>query len=97
MEFNCRECDDILKKERGCETDGIVPFYINEERYFKCPIKLITPLSWEYLRAFSFYKNNILPHGRGWLEESQKFLDAMIILENEYKKVELEKIERKKK
>jgi hypothetical protein len=96
LDFDCLECDDILKRERGCEKDGIVPFYFEDEKYFRCPLKLISPLSWEYLRAFSFYQKNILPQGKGWLEESQKFLDAMIILENEFKRLEIGELKKKK-
>lgn len=88
--LDCHECDDILKKERGCTTTGIVPFYIGEERYFKCPLKIITIISWEYVTAFALYQKSILPNGGGWINESQKYLDAMIILDNEFKKIENE-------
>jgi hypothetical protein len=95
MGFDCHECDEQLQKERGCIEKGIVPFYIEDERYFRCPLKLITQISWEYIQAFNFYQKNLLPNGR-WPDESQKFLDAMVLLDNEYKKNEIEAIKRNK-
>ena len=88
--FDCHECDETLQKERGCEAPGIVPFYIEDDKYFRCPLKLITPVSWEYIKGFSLYDKGILPNGFGWINESQKFLDAMVIIENEMARMELE-------
>lgn len=94
--LDCQQCDDTLKKERGCEGRGILPFEIDGERHFRCPIKLITPLSWEYIRAFNFFKRGFLPNDKSWLDESQKFLDAMGIIENEATKIEKEKLKKNK-
>lgn len=74
----------------------MVPFYIEDEKYFRCPLKLITPVSWEYMRAFSLYQKGILPNAQGWLNESQKFIDAMVIIENEIKRSEIESVENKR-
>ena len=67
-----------------------MPFYIGEERYFKCPLKIISDISWEYIEAFALYQKSILPNGKGWIEESQKYLDAMFILDKEIKQRENE-------
>jgi hypothetical protein len=80
----------VLKKERGCEAEGIVPFYINDERFFRCPLKLITPVSYEYIAAYRLYEKGYLPHGAGWVAESRKFLDAMAVIENAVTKQEIE-------
>lgn len=92
---DCLECDDTLKKERGCETTGILPFYIGEEKHFRCPLKLINSISWEYIAAFSLYQKSILPNGKGWMNESQKYLDAMTVLDNEIKKIEAQQSKKK--
>lgn len=93
MDLNCRECDTNLKRERGCNADGILPSRIDAETYWRCPLKLVTPISWEYIKAYRFYKGNLLPNGKGWLDESDKFLDAMIIIGNEIAKTERERAE----
>lgn len=80
--LSCQECDDKLQVERGCKKKGVLPFNIDGETVFRCPLKSVTDLSWEYIRAYMFYKKNILPHGKGWLEENGKFLDAMTVLDS---------------
>jgi hypothetical protein len=57
-------------------------------------LKLITPVSLEYIRAYNFFEKSILPQGRGWVQESKKFLDAMIVLENEIRRLENEQASR---
>jgi len=93
---NCQNCDEQLKKERGCFGEGTVPFYINTEQHYRCPIKLVSGISWEYIRAYGFYKNNFLPNGKGWLDESDRYLDAMSIIRNEITKMEAKKNKPKK-
>ena len=94
--LDCHTCDDALKRERGCEKEGILPFELDGEMFFKCPVKLITPLSWEYIRAYHFYKKNMLPNGNGWANESDKYLSAMIVIDNEMIKIETEQIKRQR-
>ncbi len=47
---------------------------------------VITPLSWEYIKAFSFYEKGRYPNGDLWRQESDKFIQAMMVLENEFNK-----------
>ena len=94
-DYNCQQCDDRLRKERGCEDKGIVPFWIEEKPYYRCPLKLITPLSYEYIKAFNFYQKSILPQGRGWLEENDKFLEAMVVIDNAQARLSEERIKKK--
>ena len=83
-----------MKKERGHDTTGIVPFWVGGKQIFRCPLTIITPLSWEYIKAFGFYEKGFLPNGRGWVEESNKFIQAMMVLENEFAKKEKQEIKR---
>lgn len=92
--LDCHRCDDVLKRERGCGKDGILPFEIDGELVFRCPLKLVDSLSWEYVRAYRLYKKDLLPNGVGWLKESAKFIDAMEVMDNEVNKIENEKIEK---
>jgi hypothetical protein len=88
--YSCPDCDDKLKAERGCESKGIMPCFYYQETIYQCPLKIITPISWEYLKAFNLYHKSILPHNLGWLEESDKFISAMISIENKRNEVQIE-------
>lgn len=83
--LNCHTCDETLKKERGHDTEGIIPYLVDGKRIFRCPLTQITPLSYEYIKAFSFYEKGYLPNGKGWIEESNKYIQAMMILDGKFK------------
>lgn len=80
--FDCQKCDEKLKEERGHYKDGIVPFWVQGKVIRRCPLTLITPLSYEYIKAFSFYESGFLPNGNGWINESHKVIEAFIIITN---------------
>lgn len=82
-DFNCPDCDERLQQERGCFNNGIIPTYYFEKILYRCPFKVITKMSWEYLRAYNLYQKSILPNGKGWLEESDKLINALMVIENE--------------
>ena len=88
LRFDCRECDEVLKKERGCGEKGIIPFEVDGERVFRCPLKLVTDHSWSYIEAYHFYKKSLLPNGQSYIKETRKYIDAMMTLDNEYSKIE---------
>lgn len=92
MDLDCRGCDAILQKERGCISKGIIPFRIDNELLFRCPNKIVTSLSWGYLKTYSLFKKGLLPNGKSWLFESEKYLDAMALIESEVAKLEEEKM-----
>ena len=94
--LNCHDCDDTLKKERGCAGKGVVPFWIEDKPVFRCPLTLIAPLSWEYIKAFNFYEKALLPNGNAWQNESNKFIQAMMVLDNEFSKIKAESLKKKK-
>ena len=68
-----------------------MPFSIDGKITYRCPISEVTDISWEYIGAYSLYKKGFLPHGNGWLGESKKFLNAMMLINSEVNKIELEK------
>jgi hypothetical protein len=93
--YDCHQCDDNLKLERGCETRGRVPSYLGDEPIYRCPLQLISPLSYEYIRAFALFQKHFLPNGVAWNHEAKKFLDAMVVLENTKLNLENREIEEK--
>lgn len=95
-DLDCQTCDATLKKERGCKEKGLVPFHIDTDVYWRCPITLIEPETWEYFRAYSMSKNGILPNGTGYINESEKVLQAITIIGNLYAELEKEMLENHK-
>ena len=71
-----------------------MPFDIDNEMVFRCPLKLITQESWEYIEAYKFYKMGLLPNGSIYTHESRKYLDAMTILDNEFSRREQEQLKK---
>lgn len=55
---------------------------------------MITPLSYEYIKAFSLYEQGFLPNGTAWNFESNKFIQAMQVVQNEITKLETEESEK---
>ena len=84
--LDCQKCDERLREERGHDKEGIVPFWVQGKVIKRCPLTLITPLSYEYIKAFSFYDKGMLPNNKGWIEESNRYIQAMMILTNEFNK-----------
>ena len=58
-----------------------------EKYIYTTPRNSITPLSWEYIKAFGFYERSLLPNGIVWTKESNKFIQAITHLENEFRRV----------
>ena len=96
MELDCQSCDEVLKRERGCNGESLVAWRLDNKTFRRCPLKLILPEAWEYIQAYSFLQKNMLPQGKGWLAESQKFLDAMSLIDSEMAAIEKEKIKTRK-
>jgi hypothetical protein len=44
---------------------------------------MVTGESFEYIRAYNFYKNGFLPNAGGWLDQPAKLLDAFNIIDRE--------------
>lgn len=85
--LNCHDCDTQLKKERGCNGKSSFPHHIGLDTYWKCPIRLVNSATWDFLKAYRLYKAGYLPSGAGWMNESQKYTDAMIVIENEIDRI----------
>jgi len=92
--LDCRNCDDRLKQERGCSEAGDIGFWIGRQRVFRCPLSLISQLSYDYIKAYSFYEKGFMPNGGGWVEESNRYIQAMMIISNEYNKIYEKSIEK---
>ena len=47
-----------------------------------CPRKLVTTTSWDWMRLHHFYKRGVLPFSGGLLEQPNRFLEAMEVLDH---------------
>ena len=76
-----------------CEGNLDCPIPIETEQgyVYKTPKEMITPLSWEYIKAFGFYEKSILPNGNGWINESGRFIEAMMLIESGLSRIRIHK------
>lgn len=86
--LDCHTCDETLRNERGHDREGKVPFLVDKKRIFRCPLMIITPLSYEYLKAFTFYEKGSYPNGVAWTHESNKYIQAMMVLDKQFRLLE---------
>lgn len=89
-DLRCIKCSDGQKILNGCEEDSYEPerWKIGEWTWQRCPVRLITKETVEYLKAYKFYKNGLLPITGGWMMQAQSFVEAIGIIETEVTRVE---------
>ena len=83
MNLDCQACTGNLKKARGCTEEAPVPMFdLDGKEYCRCPLKIITRQSMEYIRFYSFFRDGYLPNAGGIMDQPAKFLDAMSMIES---------------
>ena len=91
MNLDCQRCTDNLKEARGCIKKLSVPvFNLDGDDYFRCPLKIITKQTGEYVRFYNFFRDGYLPNAGGIMDQPGKFLDAMSIIESAVGEMEKE-------
>ena len=90
MDLDCRKCNQHQREDHGYEKDSPIPkrWSVGEYSFQRCPLRVVTKQSKEYIEAYKLFKMGYLPRGGGWIHESQKFLDAMNVIETEVHKLE---------
>lgn len=88
-----------MKEINGCDKDSTIPdrWVIGQYKLNRCPLKEITSEGLEYLEAYKFYKNGVLPMPGGWLNQAQTFIQAIGIIETEIGKIEGKMLKEQKK
>lgn len=81
LKLDCRKCTDRQKIDRGCVKDAVDVWVIDGEELRRCPIKVVTKQSIEYIRAFNMFEKGYLPNIGGWMNQSVKFLDAIAVIQ----------------
>ena len=89
FKLDCRRCSEQEKIQNGCVEDSPIPgvWKLYDWEFQRCPLKLITYQSSEFLKAYKFYLKGYLPNPGGWLEQSIIFIKAIEIIEREIEKI----------
>lgn len=68
----------MVRQARGCETETEYPIYtLDGVDIRRCPLRLITPESIEYLKLYAHYKLGHLPNEGGLYDQPLKYIQAM--------------------
>lgn len=89
MNLDCQSCTDSQKEVRGCIKKSSTPvFNLDGEDYFRCPLKIVTKRSIEYVRFYNFYREGYLPGKGGILDQPGKFIDVMEAIDGAIREME---------
>ena len=85
LDLDCKTCTKEQKEERGCEHDSRVPkrWQVGDYVFQRCPIKEVGSDFFWYIKAYNFMEKGILPRQGGWLDQSNKFIEAMVFIQGE--------------
>lgn len=73
-----------MQTSRGCYEPAPIPiFVLDDEKYLRCPLRIITGQTVELLRYFRYYREGHLPVSGGMLDQSAKFIIAIDVILNE--------------
>ena len=99
IRLDCLSCTAEMKLEYGCEEESPIPdkWTIDGYTFRRCPKKIVTRQSIQYIQAYKFFTLGFLPSPGAWLEQSLKFISAVEIIETELLKIERENAEELKK
>lgn len=76
------ECDEECHEYK--DKDYPIPgrWTIGGNEYNRCPKTYVTDDIYLWIKAYKFYLNGILPNNYGWLNQTNKFNDMMIYIDN---------------
>ena len=81
--LDCRTCTRVQKLERGCIQDSLIPeaWELDDWKFSRCPKKVVTRQSYEFILAYNFYKGGFLPNPGGWMQQPVKFIEAVMLID----------------
>ena len=82
LDISCQECTEVQKNWRGCygevqETE----FVIDGIPLKRCPLKLMTPETIEYVHYFNFFEKGFLPNPGSILDQPNKYTEMIITIQ----------------
>ncbi len=80
LDLDCHDCPEGLKRFRGCTEEVDTPFEFEGDILRRCPLQLITQTTKKFMRFYQFMEKGFLPNPGGLLEQPNRFLEAMSVL-----------------
>lgn len=82
-DLNCQKCSDAVKEIRGCEKET-KPYYMEDEQFTRCPLKLIMEKTRMYFKIYNDIKIAGSLYNEGGIgDQSGKLFDIISIIDNE--------------
>lgn len=89
------ECDEECQYYKDIDHPLKKRWQIGEYFFNRCPKSQIDQQIYWWLTAYNLYKNKIMPTEKGWLYQSNKYIDVMLFIDSEIAKHEKEHNARK--
>lgn len=80
--LSCYNCNEALKKFRGCNGKPVQPFLHDGQPLDRCPAKIIPPEVKDYIRYYAYYKKGHLPFKGGIADQPKILIEIFDILES---------------
>lgn len=74
--MDCVRCGGADRNCKLCKGSG-------QEKFYRCPVKRLTPDIIHFFRFYRFYKQGFLPVEGGLLDQSATFIQAVEIIDRE--------------
>jgi len=88
LNLSCHNCNDRERKYRGCNGEPEQPYYLDNVKLKRCPLKLVHPGTFQYFDYYKYYRKGFLPFPGTINNQPGKLLDVFSIIENEEAKIE---------
>lgn len=84
------ECDPECSEYKDRDHPIKERWQINEHKFNRCPLSYVEASDYFWLVAYKMFKNGFLPNVGGWLNQGNKFIEAMIFIDEEVTKAKNE-------
>ena len=73
------------KRTLGCEKPSPVGKHwkVGSYEFDRCPVSIVDPVAYQYIRAYRRYEKGYLPDAGGWMDQGAKFNDIVDVIEQE--------------
>jgi hypothetical protein len=75
-----------MRQARGCYTEPQTRFEFEGQRLSRCPVRLVSRTTWEFIALYQHYRKGFLLTDGGLLRQPYKYLQAMQVIGGELEK-----------